>query len=129
MLAITTTAECASELCADRQFAGRIVVAPVNSRNSVTIADEEKAVSDLELILDNEDKSHRRLHVDKAYHSPQMQACVESYMALLEHCGITLQMPGSQQPIWFSSAYDKPVEPHTMALHGTYWADNMIQPV
>lgn len=129
MLAVGTTSEDAAELCADKAFAGRISLAAVNSPSSVTISGDEEAIVQLQDILDDEKKFHRRLRVDKAYHSPQMLACVEPYMTSLRQCGVSLQTPGPNHPTWHSSVFDMTVSPDTPLLDNTYWADNMVRPV
>lgn len=129
MLAVGTTSEDAAELCADRVFAGRVVLAAVNSPSSVTISGDEDAIAELELVLDDEKKFHRRLRVDKAYHSPQMLACVEPYMASLRRSGVTPLTPTASGPTWYSSVYDSTINDGIAGLGDTYWADNMIRPV
>lgn len=129
MLAVGTSSEDAAELCADRMFAGRVVLAAVNSPSSVTISGDEQAIAELELVLDDEKKFHRRLRVDKAYHSPQMLACVEPYMTSLRRCGVALQTPGADRVAWYSSVHDVTVDVSTPGLNDTYWADNMTRPV
>ncbi|KAH8742325.1 hypothetical protein F5883DRAFT_359208, partial [Diaporthe sp. PMI_573] len=106
MLAVGTTSEDAAELCADRVFAGHVVLAAVNSPSSVTISGDEDALAELELVLDDEKKFHRRLRVDKAYHSPQMLPCVEPYMTSLRHSGVIPLTPNASAPTWHSSVYD-----------------------
>lgn len=129
MLAVGTTSEDATELCADRVFAGRIVLAAVNSPSSVTISGEEDAIEELELILDDEKKFYRRLRVDKAYHSPQMLPCAEPYMASLRRSGVMPLKPKASAPTWHSSVYDHTVDYGMTGLGDTYWADNMTRPV
>lgn len=129
MLAVGTTSEDATELCADRVFAGRIFLAAVNSSSSVTISGDEDAIEELELVLDDEKKFYRRLRVDKAYHSPQMLPCVEPYMTSLRRSGVISLTPEVNAPTWYSSVYERSVDDRMAGLGNTYWADNMTQPV
>ncbi|KAH8880972.1 beta-ketoacyl synthase domain-containing protein [Thozetella sp. PMI_491] len=127
MLAAGTSVEDAEELCALPEFAGRVVVAACNAPSTVTFSGDEDAISELELVLGDEKKFHRRLRVDKAYHSPHMLSCSEPYFRSLNECGVRTQNPPSST-VWFSSVQG--------CIGGTsfrsdmrYWIDNMVGPV
>ncbi|KAI0477624.1 putative polyketide synthase [Xylariaceae sp. FL0804] len=128
MLAVGTSPEDAAELCSDSVFKGRITVAAVNSANSVTISGDLEAIEELEVILRDEDTFHRRLKVDRAYHSHHMLPCFEPYIASLRRCGIS---PRAGEPgcTWFSSVHGEPVTAATGGLSDKYWAENLVRPV
>ena len=129
MLAVGTSPDDAVELCSDRVFKGRIVVAANNSPSSVTISGDEDAISELEIVLEDDKIFHRRLRVDRAYHSPHMLPCYDLYVASLRRCGVVPQTPGPNKSTWFSSVYDGMMGAEVAGLGDTYWAENMIRPV
>ncbi|KAI1100574.1 putative polyketide synthase [Jackrogersella minutella] len=129
MLAVGTSPEDAAELCADKVFQDRIVLAAANSPSSVTISGDEDAISELEDILEDEGTFYRRLRVDKAYHSSHMLPCFDPYVASLRHCGIVPLMPKSNDCTWISSVHGRPVHVNQTGLSDVYWAENMTRPV
>ncbi|KAI1073512.1 putative polyketide synthase [Whalleya microplaca] len=129
MLAVGTSPEDAAELCADKVFKDRIVLAAANSPSSATVSGDEDAILELEEILEDEGIFHRRLKVDKAYHSPHMLPCFDSYVSSLRRCGIRPLKPEQTGCIWISSVYDGPIHANTTGLSDVYWADNMTRPV
>lgn len=130
MLAVGTSMEDALQLCEDEEFAGRINLAASNSSSSVTISGDEDAIEELESILEDEKKFHRRLKVDMAYHSQHMEPCSAPYIYSLRRAGVKARLPPSSSPCtWYSSVRDgKPVE-LSPALNDIYWAENMTKPV
>ncbi|KAI1262877.1 putative polyketide synthase [Xylariaceae sp. FL1019] len=131
MVAVGTTPEDAADLCKDKVFKSRIVVAAVNSPTSVTISGDEDAIGELEEILQDEGKFHRRLRVDKAYHSPHMNPCSDPYIASLQACGVKAMVPDQSVGCsWFSSVHGRPIQPEdVVSLSDTYWAKNLTSPV
>ncbi|KAI1354752.1 putative polyketide synthase [Xylaria sp. FL0043] len=129
MIAVETSPEDAAELCADRVFEGRMVIAAVNSPSSVTLSGDVDAISELEEILQDEGTFHRRLKVDRAYHSPHMLPCYEPYVASLRRCGIKSLKPGSNDCVWYSSVNNKAIDANTTGLGDVYWAENLTRPV
>lgn len=127
MVAVGSSLEDMTELCNDLDFKGRLSVAASNSSTSVTVSGDEDAISELQLILEDEKKFNRRLKVDKAYHSKHMLPCYEPYVASLRQCGVKVQTPSSSC-MWISSVYNQPVD-SSMELADTYWAENMTKPV
>ncbi|KAJ0117744.1 lovastatin nonaketide synthase [Diaporthe amygdali] len=132
MLAVGTSIEDALQLCEDEEFAGRIGLAASNSSSSVTISGDEDAIEELEFILEDEKKFHRRLRVDMAYHSHHMEPCSGGYIDSLQRAGVKARPPPSSSSspcTWYSSVYDgKPIELST-ELNDVYWAQNMTRPV
>lgn len=131
MLAVGTSMEDALQLCEDDEFAGRINLAASNSSSSVTISGDEDAIEELEFILEDEKKFHRRLKVDMAYHSQHMEPCSGPYIDALRRAGVKPRTPEpcSSPCVWYSSVRNgKPVE--LMAeLGDIYWTENMTKPV
>lgn len=129
MLAVETSPEDAAELCADRVFLGRMVVAAVNSPSSVTLSGDIEAISEMEEILQDEGTFYRRLKVDKAYHSPHMLPCYEPYVASLRRYGVKPLTPEPNKCTWFSSVNNKAIDSNTTGLGDVYWAENLTRPV
>lgn len=131
MLAVGSSMDDIAELCADELFAGRLTVAASNSSSSVTVSGDEDAITELELVLDDEDKFHRRVKVDTAYHSSHMLPCFEPYVKSMQSIGIEPQMPLSRSCVWYSSVNSgRPVDADkAWALGDMYWAQNMTKPV
>ncbi|KKY31726.1 putative polyketide synthase [Diaporthe ampelina] len=95
MLAVGTSMEDAIQLCEDEEFAGRINLAASNSSSSVTISGDEDAIEELESVLEDEKKFHRRLRVDMAYHSQHMDPCSRPYIDSLRRAGVKARSPPS----------------------------------
>lgn len=135
MMAVGSSMKDMEELCADELFAGRVRVAANNSPSSVTVSGDMDAIEDLEAVLDDEDKFHRRLKVDKAYHSHHMLPCFDPYVDALRKLNIKPQVPSLDKPcVWFSSVDNgRPMDVHDPTvpkrLSSVYWAENSIQPV
>ncbi|KAI1392107.1 putative polyketide synthase [Hypoxylon trugodes] len=134
MLAVETSLEDAEELCRDALFAGRLGIAAYNSPTGVTFSGDEDAIDELQDLLEDENKFHRRLRVDKAYHSRHMTPCCEPYVESLRRNGVKalkpLRQSGSQQCQWFSSVYNRVIDPEKDdELSDTYWIENMTRPV
>ncbi|KAK3309308.1 polyketide synthase [Chaetomium strumarium] len=132
MLAVGTSAADAAEICNDPDFSGRISVAAVNSSTSVTISGDEDAIAELEVIVEEEKKFHRRLRVDNAYHSHHMVSAADPYLQGMRRAGIKARQPTptSHPPCtWFSSVFDgRPME-YSPELSDEYWVQNMVKPV
>ncbi|KAI0455320.1 putative polyketide synthase [Xylaria acuta] len=129
MLAVETSPEDAAELCADRVFKGRIVIAAANSPSSVTLSGDVEAISELEEILQDEGTFYRRLKVDRAYHSPHMRPCYDPYVASLRRYGIEPLTPEPNGCIWVSSVNNKVIDVSATGLGDIYWAENLTRPV
>jgi acyl transferase domain-containing protein/SAM-dependent methyltransferase len=136
MVAVGTSLEDAEDLCNDERYAGRLAVAACNSSSSVTISGDEDAIEELQELMEDEKKFHRRLRVDVAYHSRHMDPCFTPYVEALRQCGVqalrlSKEEEGPRKCQWFSSVYDCAVNPHDddMRLNDQYWAENMTRPV
>ena len=127
MVAVGSSMNDIAEICEDEAFLGRIAVAASNSSSSVTVSGDDDAITELQVILDDEGKFNRRLKVDKAYHSKHMLPCYEPYVESLRRCNVKVQEP-RDTCTWLSSVYNRPVD-SDMKLADAYWAENMTQPV
>lgn len=131
MLAVGTSLEDATELCSLPIFRGRLTVAASNSSSSVTLSGDRKAVEKAQMVLDDEGKFTRMLKVDKAYHSHHMEPCSEPYMEAMSRAGIRVLEPkDGPRCRWFSSVLGgTEATPNVVDLSGSYWKDNLVQPV
>ena len=128
MLAAGLAAEEAIDLCEQAQFRGRLFVAAINSPASVTLSGDIRAIEDAKEMLDGYKKFARALKVDTAYHSHHMDNCAAPYLASLNATGICVN-PMDSSCVWVSSVYGPVGSPSSAELSGSYWRDNMVQPV
>lgn len=130
MLAVGTNHEDAIDLCAIPELEGRLAIAACNSSTSFTLSGDREAVELAKDILADEKKFARVLQVDKAYHSSHMRKCADAYLAALKQCQIKVQTPGNTElPVWYSSVTNAVMTAARSDLAGTYWNDNMVNPV
>lgn len=132
MMAVGTSMEDAAEIIAE--FEGAATLAACNSSASVTLSGDQDAIDELATIFEDEKKFHRKLKVDKAYHSSHMIPCSAPYIGSLTGNGIRIRVPSdSNGPIWYSTVYEDldMSSPEALAKlqDGSYWADNMVRPV
>lgn len=130
-MAVGTSMEDAAELCALPPFPNRLKVAACNSSASVTVSGDEDAVDHAEFIFKDESKFARKLKVDTAYHSHHMIPCSTHYLKALAVCEIKILTPAEDAPVWYSSVTggEKMGVEHRETLEGTYWMENMVNPV
>ncbi|KAI0183707.1 hypothetical protein EV127DRAFT_446225, partial [Xylaria flabelliformis] len=129
MMAVGTSFEDAQELCNLDDFEGRLCVAASNSLSNVTISGDADAIEELSIVMDEENKFHRVLQVDKAYHSHHMIPCLEPYIESLKACNISPQIANDSGCTWISSVHVGDATDATDDLRSVYWANNMGQPV
>ncbi|KAI8249967.1 Polyketide synthase-nonribosomal peptide synthetase [Colletotrichum sp. SAR 10_77] len=132
MLAVGTTLADAQELCDLGDVEGKLCVAASNSPSSVTLSGDTDAIVLAKAALDEEGKFTRLLAVDTAYHSHHMQAPAQAFEQSLAMCGITVQKPDADAPLWLSSVRERTVmtmDDFSEGLRGSYWAENMVQMV
>lgn len=127
MLAVSGSVEDLEELCQDPVFSGRISIAAFNSPTSFTLSGDDDAISEMQILLDDEKKFNRRLRVDMAYHSDHMIPCSDPYLTSLRQSGVRSQRPPSPGT-WFSSVHGCAVD-STTDLSGHYWVENLTKPV
>ncbi|KAI1193519.1 putative PKS-NRPS protein [Nemania serpens] len=129
MMAVGTSFEDATELCALDDFEGRLCVAASNSSSSVTISGDADAIEELALVMEEENKFHRALQVDKAYHSHHMIPCLDPYIASLKNCNISPKIENGNGCAWVSSVHPGDITDVDDDLSSVYWANNMGKPV
>ncbi|KAI9163910.1 putative polyketide synthase [Paramyrothecium foliicola] len=129
MMAVGTSFDDATELCALEAFEGRITVAASNSPESVTLSGDRDALLEAQEIFNEESKFNRILKVDKAYHSHHMIPCSEPYVAALKACGCdSFDLDVKPHVTWISSVHEgRIMKPED--LKAEYWRDNLLSPV
>ncbi|TEY65541.1 hypothetical protein BOTCAL_0139g00080 [Botryotinia calthae] len=133
MIAIGMSMEDAKDFCKLPQFEGRISLAASNSTSSVTLSGDRTAVNQAKEYFDENKIFARLLKVDTAYHSHHMQPCADPYISALNDAGVSVNTT-SGSCIWYSSVLDGVSTDQSdpvirTALQGTYWRDNMVNPV
>lgn len=110
---------------------GSIMVACINSNESVTISGDESSIDTLAQTLTSRGTNVRKLNTNgRAYHSQHMKPLGEEYEDLLEkNLGLAVAPPpdaGDLAVIWISSVHAEPVSAKIMA---SYWRKNLESPV
>lgn len=104
-----------------------IVVACINSPQSVTISGDNEAVKSLEAQLKEADVFARGLKTsDTAYHSPHMRLIADDYLDSMKD--VTPLKSDKSDVRMFSSVTGNLVE-NAADLGASYWVANMLQPV
>ncbi|PHH63847.1 hypothetical protein CDD81_5404 [Ophiocordyceps australis] len=116
--------KCRQELEA---FAGRLVLAAVNSPFTMTVSGDEDALTELGDLLLAEKVFVRRLAVKQAFHSHHMVPLAPAYQCALEQTAALKQGACVAQCRMFSSVTARLADP--MGMGAAYWAANMVQPV
>lgn len=122
MLAAGISAEAAKQYLAD--MADSVVVACVNSPESVTLSGDKSALIKVQESLNQDKKFNRLLHVENAYHSPQMRTVAEDYAHRIK--GIK---PTQSESLvaFYSTVHGRQVA--TSTLVASYWVENLCSPV
>ncbi|MCL8014926.1 type I polyketide synthase [Streptomyces sp. AS02] len=102
-------------------FDGRVSVAAVNSARSTVVAGDVDGVESLLADLDRENAFTRRLDVDYASHSAQVEPVRAALLDELD--GITAS---PSRVTWYSTVTGEPV---TADLDADYWYTNLREPV
>ncbi|KAL2818527.1 hypothetical protein BDW59DRAFT_165475 [Aspergillus cavernicola] len=105
----------------------RLVVACVNSPKSITVSGERDQIEYLERLLTEDKVFSRKLVVNVAYHSFQMEEVAAQYEAVLGN----LEVPCprlKRHPIMMSSVTAKLIHRDELA-NPAYWVRNMVSPV
>jgi acyl transferase domain-containing protein len=115
-----------------RQYLGRVkkggevVVACINSPNSVTISGDDSAVAEVEKLLAADNIWCRKLLVKTAYHSPHMQLIADQYRRDIQD--IRPVVEGQFDIAVFSSVSGSQINPEKMGT-ADYWVKNLVNPV
>lgn len=104
----------------------KAVVACVNSPSSVTLSGDLEAIEDIECRVRSANTFARKLKVEAAYHSHQMQPLAKDYLNCLQRkLG---QADDFGETLFSSSVYGEIIE-SAKQLDAEYWVQNMLQPV
>lgn len=105
-----------------------VTIACINSPSNVTISGETHLIDHIKVQLDDQDVFSRKLSVNLAYHSKQMEAVSEKYVTMVG----SLSKPESLQQLanvpMISSVTGKSVDASVL-IDASYWAKNMVSPV
>lgn len=118
----------AMDFCEKPNLLGRVYIAASNAPASVTISGDLDAIHEAKAQLDNQKKFARMLKVDTAYHSHHMDLCADPYVRSIKACRMQPKNPEGSCA-WISSVYGPVGTPSLEELAGSYWRDNMVQPV
>jgi len=102
---------------------GAVVLACINSPESVTLAGDRSALEGLESIFKDEKKFCRLLQVENAYHSPQMYSVSDEYLESISD----ISPKGDSSVMFYSTVHGRQIS--TTRLTADYWADNMCSTV
>ncbi|KAI1173277.1 lovastatin nonaketide synthase [Nemania sp. FL0916] len=130
MMAVSMSWEDAIEFCKKPDYKGKLIAAASNSPGNVTISGDSIVLAQAQKELEDSHLFARRLRVDVAYHSHQMDDCAKNYRAYLREHKIIIRN-NRIGCAWISSLWPdvdmSTVMPDTLAAE--YWVDNMTQPV
>ncbi|GKZ27179.1 type I Iterative Polyketide synthase (PKS) [Aspergillus brasiliensis] len=101
-----------------------VVVACINSPNSVTLSGNSSAIQDLESLIQNDGHFARRLKVETAYHSPHMQVIAKQY---LDSLSSIMPQKDDNSIKMFSTVTGELV--NNSDLISSYWVANLLNPV
>ncbi|KAF2185395.1 hypothetical protein K469DRAFT_688167 [Zopfia rhizophila CBS 207.26] len=114
------------EVAKSHPKAPALVVACINSPESVTISGEVQQLDDLAAVLAEQQHFHRKLKVDVAYHSLQMEQVATAYKESVESL-VSPEEP-RRTALMVSSVTGDIVEPKRLR-DVDYWVQNMQQAV
>nr|WP_307826926.1 SDR family NAD(P)-dependent oxidoreductase [Streptomyces pactum] len=103
-------------------FGGRVSVAAVNGASSTVVAGEPAALDELVAACEAEEIRARRIPVDYASHSPQVESIREELLKVLD--GIS---PSASRVPFYSTVDAEPID--TTELDAAYWVRNLRQEV
>ena len=107
----------------DSSTHGQVVIACVNSPQSMTVSGDAEQICQLKRMADDRSIWNRNLKVDVAYHSHHMDLVADKYRTLLGDV-----KPSSRSTAEFhSSLKGARVEPATLTT--AYWVENLTSPV
>ena len=122
MLAVGATQE-DTEALIDAGANGQVVIACVNSPQSMTVSGDADQIYRIKQLADDRSIWNRSLKVDVAYHSHHMSLVADMYKTLLGDV-----KPSSRSTVEFhSSLKGARVAPATLTT--SYWVENLTSPV
>ncbi len=131
MMAASLSKEQADTEIEQLDLTGSILVACVNSNESVTISGNETGIDALWHVLNHRGVFARKLNTNgRAYHSQHMKPLGQEYEDFLEkNIGLSVAPPSTADNLavaWVSSVYGEPISTKIMA---SYWRKNLESPV
>lgn len=103
-----------------------VTVACVNSSDNVTLSGDEASIDAFKAILDAEGIFARKLMVNVAYHSPQMNQIAAEYLGAIQ--GLEKGQTPTNSPIMISSVTGDIVT-STELCESDYWVRNLVSQV
>lgn len=103
---------------------GSVVLACVNSPETVTLAGDRAALQKLEAIFKEQQKFCRLLHVENAYHSPQMLSVAREYREMISDIS---PLKTASPVMFYSTVHGRQIP--TSQLTADYWVENLCSPV
>nr|WHN38868.1 polyketide synthase 7/nonribosomal peptide synthetase [Elsinoe perseae] len=131
MIVLGLAAASADQLLHDVGVVGQAEIAAINSSQSTTVSGDKEAIERIEHFCLESGTFHRRLHVDRAYHSFHMKACAHPYEVSLRRAGCQVAVPLGTCS-WISSLQpdlDMKSDEAKFLLMTEYWSKNMTHPV
>lgn len=126
MLAVGIDFEGAKSYLADR-FDGKVVIACINSPNSVTLSGDMDALEDVVACLEKDGIFARKLKVPMAYHSHHMVPMAEEYTGRLREILLGIDTKVEGHPIFASPVTGGVIT--ASELSAEHWVQNMTSPV
>ncbi|MFN8236532.1 MAG: type I polyketide synthase [Chitinophagales bacterium] len=120
MGATDLTVEEANELL--KGYEDKLAIAVMNSRNSTVLSGDPEALNAVFSVLEQQGRFNRKVKVDVASHSPQMDGIKEELQKNLQHL-----QPKDATIQFFSTVYNELKSGNE--LDAAYWANNLRQPV
>lgn len=122
MMAVGKSAEAVGAFLA--ASGGAVVVACINSPESVTLAGDKPALEKLKVVFDAEKIFCRLLQVENAYHSPQMQSVSGDYLEAIKSIS---PLVATTSVAFYSTVRGQRLP--LSELTAEYWVENLCSPV
>lgn len=129
MMAARLSAEEAEEYIKDLSSDGKVVIACVNSPNSVTLSGDIEALEEVAERLEDDAVTARKLKVPLAYHSHHMKKMADDYEAALSTI-----IPGNTerrelQTLFASAVTGDIITSSEAIMNPRHWVENLTKPV
>ena len=121
MLAVALSAEAASSQLRKLRI-DNVNIACINSPQSVTLSGDVDSLNTLEVAFEKQERFHRRLKVNVAYHSAQMKSIADQYLDSLRKITVRQRNPDVR---FCSSVFPR----MSMETNDEYWVQNLLSPV
>lgn len=114
------TVEEANELL--KGYEDKLSIAVMNSKNSTVLSGDPDALNEIFTLLESKERFNRKVKVDVASHSPQMDGIKSALQTALQHLE-----PKPSSLIFYSSVLNDIAEGNK--LDAEYWSNNLRNPV